>query len=371
MKPQTLKTIQKNLKQWIALALFGLAGLGIGTLLRRLDINPGPVPAFPLPQIILMAAAALFLSLFTHELGHLLAGKLAGMRPFLLIIGPLKVFATQNGLQIGLNRNLALAGGLAACLPQTPAHLKRQLLIMAAGGPLASLLGGLSGMGLFFMLPSESFWKYGGFVFGLIALAIFVVTSIPGKTSGFQTDGGQILSLLQGSLEVEQRALLVILQAESIQGTRPRDWSADLLHRLLEMRTPPLLESAAQFMKYYHALDSSNLSAAEQALQALLACAAQLPEGLKQTAYLEQAFFLALYRGDASAAEHFWRESAGALVEKSTLLRAEAALLFAQGQHQKARQKAEQAIRHATQSFDRGTAVAEQEWLQPILSQPS
>lgn len=368
MKPQTLKTISKNLKQLIVFALFGLAGLGIGAFLRRLDVNPGPVPAFSLPQIILMAAIALFLVLLSHELGHLLAGKLAGMRPFLLIIGPLKVFATQNGLQIGLNRNLSLAGGLAACLPQTTDHLKRQLLIMATGGPLASLLGGLLGIGLFLLLPSGFLLKYFGLVFGVMAMAIFIVTSIPGKTSGFQTDGGQILSLLRGGADVEQRALLVILQAESLKGTRPRDWPDDILRRLLEMHATPMLDAAAQLMNYYHALDSGNLARAGESLQSLLTIEAQIPEGFKQAVYLEQAFFLALYHGDAASAERFFHKSTGALVEQSTILRAEAALLFAQGQRGQARQKAKQAIRRANQSFDRGSAVAEQEWLQPILS---
>ncbi len=371
MKPQTLEPIKKILKQMVVFVLFGLAGLGVGILLRRLDVNLAPTPALSMPQVILIGLAAIYLVLLTHELGHLLAGKLAGMRPFLLITGPLKVFATQNGLQIGFNRNLSLAGGLAACLPQTTDHLRRQLLIMAAGGPLASLLGGLLGMGFFFLLPSESLWKYFGLVFGVTALVIFAATSIPGKTAGFQTDGGQILSLLRGGAEVEQRALLVILQAESLKGTRPRDWPDNILRRLLEMRTTPMLDAAAQLMNYYHALDSGDLARAGESLQSLLAIEAQIPEGLKQAVYLEQAFFLALYRGDALSAERFFHKSTGALVEQSTILRAEAALLFAQGQHGQARQKAEQAIRRANQSFDRGAAIAEREWLQPILSLPS
>ncbi|MCS6992693.1 MAG: hypothetical protein N2117_03925 [Anaerolineales bacterium] len=371
MKPQAFETIRKVLKQVGVIAFFTLAGLGVGVLLRRLDFNPGPLPALSIPQVILIGLAAIYLVLLTHELGHLLAGKLAGMRPFLLITGPLKVFATQNGLQIGLNRNLSLAGGLAACLPRTTDNLRRQLLIMAAGGPLTSLLGGVVGMGLFFLLPPESLWKVFGLLFGVTALAIFIATSIPGKTAGFQTDGGQILSLLRGGADVEQRALLVILQAESLQGVRPREWSADILRRLLKMRATPMLDAAAQLMNYYHALDSNDPTRAEESLRTLLQNEAELPEGLKQAVYLEQAFFLALYREDTNAADTFFRKSAGALVEKSTLLRAEAALLFAQGQRDQARQKAEQAIRHASQSFDRGAAVAEREWLQPILSSPS
>ncbi len=371
MKSQIRETLKKRVKQVLVFAFFGLTGLGIGTLLGRLTPKPGPALSLTIPQVILIGLAAIYLALLTHELGHLLAGKLAGMRPFLLITGPLKVFATQKGLQIGLNRNLSLAGGLAACLPQTTDNLKRQLLIMAAGGPLSSLLGGLIGLGLLFTLPSESTWKYASLLFGVTALAIFVVTSIPGKTSGFQTDGGQILSLLRGGNDVEQRALLVILQAESLKGTRPRDWPTDILRRLLEMRTDSMLNAATGLMHYYHALDSGDLARAEESLQTLLKDETQLPEGLKQSTYLEQAFFQALYRGDASSAEKFFCKSAGALVEKSTILRAEAALLFAQGQREQARQKAAEAIRQSNHSFDVGAAVAEREWLQPILESAS
>lgn len=368
MKSQTRETIKKVLKQVIVFTLFGLAGLGIGTLLGRLDGPSRPVVPLSLPQIILIALAAIYLALLAHELGHLLAGKLIGMRPFLLITGPLKVFATQKGLQIGLNRNLSLAGGLAACLPQKTDQLKRQLLIIAAGGPLSSLLGSLFGLTLFFMLPPESPWKYAGFLFGVISLVIFAVTIIPGKTAGFQTDGGQILSLLRGGQDVEHRALLVILQAESLNGIRPRDWSTDILRRVLELRTTPMLDAVAGLMRYYYALDSGDLPCAEESLQTLLTNEAQLPEGLKQAVYLEQAFFVALHRSDAHTAGQFFRKGAGAPVEKSTALRAEAALLFAQGQREQARHKAAEAIRQSNQSFDVGAAVAEREWLQPILN---
>lgn len=368
MKSKNFESVTKILKQIAVMALFALFGLGVGAFLGRLTTSTGPVPALSIPLLVLLSLAAIYLVLLTHELGHLLAGKLAGMRPFLLITGPLKVFATQNGLQIGLNRSLALAGGLAACLPQTTDNLKRQLLAMAAGGPLTSLAGGVFGLLAFFLLPPDSYWKYTGAIFGVTALATFVVTSIPGKTAGFQTDGGQILSLLRGGADVEQRALLVILQAESLQGTRPRDWSSDILRRLLEVRTTPLLDAAAGLMNYYHALDSGDLTRAETALQTLLENETQLPEGMKQAVYLEQAFYLALHRGDADLAVQFLRKSTGALVEKSTILRSEAAVLFAQGQHEQARQKAVQAIQQADRSFDVGTAVAEREWLQPILA---
>ncbi|MBN8583434.1 MAG: hypothetical protein J0L96_22405, partial [Anaerolineae bacterium] len=209
---------KKGVFALLAFVGMGAAGYLIGSWIGNSNIplkTPSDLNAF---SAILIALAALYLVLLTHELGHLFFGKLAGMHPFLLITGPLKMVATQKGWQVSLNTNIALAGGLAACMPVRTETLRRDLLWLTAGGPITSLLGSLLGFLLYALVPDGSSWSFFGLLFGVTAGAIFLVTLIPAKPSGFMTDGAQILSLVRGGMEAEQRALILILQAESLNG---------------------------------------------------------------------------------------------------------------------------------------------------------
>jgi len=350
------------------LHLFGAAGYWGGKLLANSStIDLKTSEDLGVGSTILVALAALYLVLLTHELGHLLFGKLAGMRPFLLITGPLKLVATQKGWQVSLNTNLSLAGGLAACMPVRTDTLRRDLLWLAAGGPITSLLGSLLGFLLYLFVPDGSGWGFFGLLFGFTAGAIFIVTLVPAKTSGYMTDGAQILSLLRGGIEVEQRALILILQAESLNGVRPRDYSPEILQRLLSIRSNPMIDSTVNLLAYYHHLDRGDVTQAGQALDSVLASENDLPEGLKQAVYLEAAFFQAACQKQAQSARQFFQRSGGALIEKHTLLRSEAAVLVAEGRLPEAHAKASQAQLLFERAFDQGSARAEKDWLHQYL----
>lgn len=370
----TEETQKPNWRKMIAplgtVLLLGFLGYQAGGFLARNTAD------FQFPEGInalgamLLALTAIYLVLLTHELGHLLAGKLAGMRPFLLITGPFKIMATKNKWSIGLNTSLSLAGGLAACAPVKTNNLRNGLLVMIAGGPLTSLLGSLLGLGLYFSMPVST-WSFFFFLFGVTAAGIFIVTMIPAKTSGFMTDGAQLLSLLRGDPEAEQRALLVELQAESMSGVRPRDYSHETINRLLSTKGNPLIEASAEMLAYLHYLDRNELEPAGRSLNNAIAYEKDLPEGIKQAFYLEYAYFQAAHRSDAPTARSYLHKSNGAIAEQHSRLRSEAAVLFAEGRIAEARDKANQAIKLAGHSYDSGSAAAEKDWLKRIIDQPA
>lgn len=370
MKEQE-KTQRYELKK-IVVPLISFAGMGVlgylaGSLIGASDIPlkaPGDLNVF---TAVLTALLALYLVLLTHELGHLLFGKLAGMKPFLLITGPLKAVATQNGWQVSLNTNINLAGGLAACMPVNTESLRRDLLWLVAGGPIASLLGGVAGALLYIFMPGDSLLSFFGLFFGITAAAIFLVTLVPAKTSGFMTDGAQIISLLKGGIDVEQRALLLVLQAESLKGVRPRDYPYDILQRLLVLRCSPMMDSSADLFAYYYHLDRGDVMQAGQSLGRVLDQQKALPEGLKQAVYLEAAFFQAACEKRAGSAREYLRQSRGALADKHTFLRSEAAVLFVEGDRDQAHDKAMQARTLFAKAFDAGSAAAESDWLERYL----
>lgn len=361
-KPQSLDW-KKSAVTLLVFVGMGAAGYWIGSWIGNSTIPLKAPQDLNVVSAILIALAALYLVLLTHELGHLLFGKLAGMRPFLLITGPLKMVATQKGWQVSLNTNFALAGGLAACMPVRTDTMRRDLLWFVAGGPLTSLLGSLLGFLLYALVPDSSALSFFGLLFGVTAGAIFLVTLVPAKTSGFMTDGAQILSLLRGGIEAEQRALILVLQAESLKGTRPRDYSPEILQRMLSLRCNPAMDASVDLLVYYHHLDRGDVEQAGQLLDQTLARENDLPEGLKQAIYLEAAFFQAACRKQPQPARQFFQRGGGALTEKHTLLRSEAAVLFAEGRFSEAREKFSKAQPLFESAFDVGGAQAEKDWL--------
>lgn len=339
-----------------------LAGYWVGQLLGA--ASPERRTTGSLLGGLLGLPVVLGLTLLTHELGHVLGGCLVGFRFLLLIVGPLKVTRDARGLRFGLNRNAALAGGLAACLPTDPHHLNRRMLALVAGGPLASLALGAAGLWLHYLVAGTGPWDVLTMALGAGSLIIAAATLIPLTTAGYLTDGAQLLSLLRNDAAARQRALILALQAASIAGTRPRDWDAQLLSATLAVEGQPGFRGAAEIMAYYAALDGGAVETAGEHLARALALGPKLPKGFVEAVYLEAAYFEATHRQAAAVARAYLDRAGGSLAEGHSRLRAEAAVLWAEGEHRAARAAAAQAVRLAARSYDRGTAAAEAAWLE-------
>lgn len=364
------------LKNILLVLALGALGLGVGWVLGSLlPEAPNAAPPLNLWLVVPGVALALFGVLLAHELGHVLGGWAVGFRFLLLIVGPLKVTRTAHGLAWGLNTNLALMGGLAGCMP-TAAHaqlpltaLNRRLMVLVAGGPAASwLLAGLAGW-----LASLSTGE-AGLLLGLLAAmsaGIGMVTLIPGTTSGFSTDGGQLLALWRNDPGAAIRAAVLVLQTAALSGTRPRDLDPVWLERAVAQPAPALLNVAARLIAYSAALDRGDVTTAGEHLEAALAQQANFPAGFRQNITLEAAYFEAAHRRNLAAAQHWLAVSAGGVVEAATRHRAEAAVHWLAGRPAQATASAQAGLKALTTMLDRGSAQAEADWLQPFITQNS
>ena len=362
--------INQNLRMAFMFGVLLAGGLLFGYLVGQLFAQKATESQTNDPNllvVILSLPLIIMGILLVHELGHVLGGKLVGFRFLLLIVGPLKVTGGKNGLRFELNRNLAMAGGLAACLPIDTRNLNRRLLVMVMGGPLASLLLGLSGVSFFRAVFNHSPWDLLSLLLGLGSLAIAVVTLIPVTTSGYMTDGSQILSLLRNDATARQKALILALQGESLSGVLPRNWNRSLLAEALVGEGDPNSQAIAQVMAYYAALDRGEIDRAGSHLSKALQAEDRLAKGFVEAIYLEAAYFYGALRKDLASARQFLLKGKHSLAEAHTQLRAEAAVLFAAGDINAAQAKAREAILMAERSFDRGSALAEKAWLERDL----
>jgi hypothetical protein len=350
----------------IALALGGLIGLGAAGLFERMAgaVQGEIILLIFIPWLLL----GVFLILLVHELGHVAAGRLVGFEFILLIVGPLTVMRTAQGISYSLNRNMRFFGGLTANAPPDDRDLDRRMAITTAGGPLASLL--FSGLSLLLTRPLLRLDFTTGFTALLVSVfsgLVFILTLIPRRAGGLMSDGARLLSLARGGEDARLRSLMIVLQAELMAGVRPRDLNPVALQELLHAQDDSFMGVATGLVAYYHYLDAEEIEQAGEQLVRALKARERLPVGFREGVALEAAYFYAVQRVEAGKARKYLEESKGAVAEEHTRLRAEAAVLLLEGKREAAEDAVRKGIQAAEKSFQRGAAQAEIEWMQALL----
>ncbi|GAC1372152.1 MAG: hypothetical protein NVSMB44_39810 [Ktedonobacteraceae bacterium] len=351
----------------------GVIGGGIGLLggkvLKPFLNNVGNIN---LLWILLALGLILFAALLVHECGHLLSGRLIGFRFLLLIVGPLKVQRSQTGIQIGLNTSLALAGGLAACAPTDENNLARKMLIMTAGGPVASLLLTLVAAASAF---GAGFPNRAGLAGALLLLTavvsgiLTIVTLIPTHVGGFVSDGARIQMLRKGGAAVERWCAQGLLQLAIIEGQLPREWSVTLLNMvMIQPDDSPEYALGCSF-GYYHALDSGDVQGAQRYLEQMLAARMNVPALIRGGFALEASYFEACYQRNAAQARVWLAQARGGIIDRCTRLRVESAVLLAEGEREQARKSINEGLAQVKYATYAGTVRMEETWLTQLLEE--
>ena len=325
----------------------GLIGGVVGGLTAVLVLKVLRLPNFEMAAIwvaLLVPAVVVvfYLTVAVHEAGHLLAGASAGFRPCLLIIGPLKLERVSGRWRVGANRIAPVLGGLAAGVPSDSVDLRRRMIRLIAGGPLASLVTGVAGMGLLVFVKApgarmtlsdqDAFAYVLLLAFTLISLLIAFVALIPTVTQGYSSDGGQILKFMRNGPEVEAEVALTAVSTSSLAGTRPRDWDPAILAQAMELPRSSTTAPLAALLAHMNALDRGDLEAARRQLDRTLASVEQLAAMWRSSVLLHAAQFAALYERDAVTARRYLDQAGpGALISESARALTEAAVLHAEG----------------------------------------
>lgn len=357
----------------------GGVGYGLAGLLPGLMVV-GEFSKLHKLGVLALCAPATFLGILVHELGHVAGGKLAGFRFLLLLAGPFKLQRTPDGLRLGLNFSANLAGGLACLLPEDDRNLTRRMAVFIAGGPVASLLlglvaglGGWAWYGSFTPLAPPSYGALAGalglVITGAISLALFVVSALPATAGGFATDGRRLAMLAQKGERAEREAALTVLVSAAMSGVRAGDYPAELVARVAEHADASGFGLMGKLMGYYHALDRGELATAGARLTEVVAGAAELPQMTRESVHAEHAYWLAVHGGDVAGARAALAQAGGCTFDPATKLRAEAAVLRAEGDQAGATAKADAALvalRKRTMALKPSADVVE--WIEALRS---
>ena len=106
-----------------------------------------PGPALTRNQLTLLVALSLltvYAILALHELGHLAASWIVGLRFQSLTVGPFTLSRTHAELRLRWNPNLRLFRGVLRFEAAADEPPTRRLAFVLAAGPLASILAGLA-----------------------------------------------------------------------------------------------------------------------------------------------------------------------------------------------------------------------------------
>ena len=373
-----MKKIKKGLVVFAMLFSGAIVGATIASMVKSSlgDIDLAVPPWYVLlPALVLVA----FFTILGHELGHVMGGALGRLRFVMLIVGPLRIAKEEGRLTFGLNRWAQMSGGLALCVPQTRQPSVGALLKYIAGGPLASLVLCLLCIATSFVLfdvDGSAAARYGAFFTFTGALfngGIAIITALPLPTVGYDNDGKQLLDLLRGGQKAEAKLLLSMLSAEALGGKRPGEWSGEYVDRLIQLTGENDKQAGSVYLTgYFYFLDRGDVLEARKCINHMLASMDQTPSFIQPSLWLEIIYFQARYGGDIPALDEARERVKGPFIEKHSVVRMEAAILFAEGDYEKALERSMEGLALAGNvKMQAGMISAEVTWLENIAAQCS
>lgn len=365
---------------WVTAVLVGTlsvaVGYGVGKALKHSMGSALSMSNFQAPApvgLVLGAVLALWVVLAVHELGHLIGAQSAGWKPALFCVGPLRIDFGTQGARVSFNRAWGTWGGLAAAVPPPERATPQGMARVVAGGPVASVVLALVGVGMVGLAAPPHGWVALGW--GMVAFssgAIALATLIPSQLGGFRSDGAQLWALWRRDPAVDERLALSTVWAQSMAGVRPRDWALTAIKTAMAAQHDPQVRLLGALMKAQASLDRRDLATAAGDFAAYAQLLhdggfASLAATLRPALLLPVVVYLGQFRHESEAARAWLAVAAGGMAEPHAQAHGRAALAFAEGHWAQARTDAEQALALGAKSQDPGAWQAARDDLQALL----
>jgi hypothetical protein len=203
------------------------------------------------------------------------------------------------------------------------------LLVMIAGGPLASLLLAIFAVAaIAYVEPRLAAYCL---IVAATSFGIFLVTLIPVRAGGFMSDGMQLIDVWRGGTAVVERSALLRIFAQSMDGVRPRDWDPEALAELSRADSAdPTRRTGGLLYSYMWAMDGRREADIAHYRALLESSVDGYPPGFRQAVHVELAIG-AWLAGDTDAVRRHLAAGKGGIVEKHRRLLAQAALARLEG----------------------------------------
>lgn len=329
--------------------------------------NTGTLSLYHKITTLPLLIAIILLVLIVHEVGHVLAGLWVGFEFRMITVGPFMLQKEGSKTRFRWNTRLNAAGGLALCLPKTEQNLKQNFIKFVAGGPIASLLFALLCLSIYYQGQTRSiqdFWLLSG----TMSAMIFFTTIIPMRSGGFFSDGARILNLMRGGNDATIDLVILTTTIASSSGIRPRNLNVAPIQEILEHTHNHPFIPYLQLYMYSHLIDKQQPTEALSYLSKAMEGIHHVPSGYQAMLWLDWAFHQAYYlQNPPEANQALNKAKISAVIPPHLVHKSKAVIYKAEGKPQAALQEAQLALTALSQSTDKGSAIAEEEFLRGFI----
>lgn len=295
-----------------------------------------------------------FLTTFVHEFGHLIAGWSAGFRFEGVTIGPLVMRYKNRNWEFKLRPRFR--GGLTYMGLDRLRRVRRRLIVLVLGGPLASLASGAIALvgGEFARAMYDSPWPTFFEFFGVFSLFIAFLSLLPIRSGRYAGDGMLLRALL-----FSRKAATQMIASQALTLVRGYNlFPPDYFRRWSLMAS---VETPVQYTRYYadwlEYEKAKDLHVAAKCLERCLADSAILDNEGRGKLIAEAIVFNGCRRNDLTKTEGwFGRMNSKYRLDELSKIRIEIARFYARQQFPNALNELERGlllIRQAPQSLER------------------
>jgi hypothetical protein len=332
----------------------------IAFLLGRLDL-PGLRQLAFIVGVTALWLPTLWLCLLAAHLGNIVMGRLLGFRFVAWIYGPLRLSRRRYspGLRLSRNRSVELYTGLVSYCPLDDRDLPRRLERYVASG-LTGVLG------LTVILLTLALIAHGTTI-GWLLLAMALMTLV------LLVPSWRATRMLLQRLKSEEfgdayTAQQLIGGLELVRSVRPRDWPSDLVERAQRLHDASDAATLGAWLAYLWAVDRGDLQAAGEFMTKMLALRPERIGAVWNGVLIDAAFFDAFHRKNPTAAREHLGRITNEAIDQHNRLRAEAAVLLAEGRPDEACATARAGLEAIRDADYTGRVLAEEDWLRQIMA---
>jgi hypothetical protein len=181
-----------------------------------------------------------FITIAIHELGHLLAARSQGMTVMQVRLSVFDLLPSRRGWRIRRGRARFAIAGFVLAYPDPTRPLRKQLMAMVAGGPLANILVAIVSCGIAWLFwPAMSAYPF-------LALAVLNASTgmlnLMPTAQYLESDGMELLRWWHGIAEDHPYLAYSRLMGLSVSGVTAEKLPADVLAELAKLDMPmPLI----------------------------------------------------------------------------------------------------------------------------------
>ncbi|MBN2499503.1 MAG: M50 family metallopeptidase [Anaerolineales bacterium] len=337
-----------------AVIIFGLSAAikAIGFLFRLLAAAFGGALGIAI-YLWVIIVIPLIVTVFAHEMGHVIAGALVGFIPRKFQVWRFALFYNRGKWRIqSVRLNDLQSGGGVMFTTSNYRNLSQRMLFLTVGGPAVSSVVLIAAVifAVAARLWESIFLLAPVLVFILVALLNLLGLIVPDRYRAENSDGQTIKELRKGGPKAERQVVYHIIFADNASGIHPREWNYDLLIQAAPDRCRRPWHCILLFFAAAAAVSHQDIERATTFMNSIQEYMNpddpkfrrfEIGDLLKNAIYLDIAFFEAFYRDDPVKAR-VWFERVSELEElERGRAGTEAAILMAEGHYQEVIEKAE------------------------------